>query len=174
MSSHLCQLDGVPPHELWFQAHSSLLSWQNSYPWARPTVLRKTEVTILEDFFYLVKETWSINRWHVDRSKVVGDYIILARIIVADEQSQHMKTVVWCCFIQIWRKDCRSYFVFKFIFDSLSKSVHQLVTCCCPMHCHFIESIWVLCAFFCKLDDWFYNKAWVSIIISILLQTNST
>ena len=40
MSPHLCQLNRVPPHEPWFQAHSSLLSWQNSYPWAWATVLR--------------------------------------------------------------------------------------------------------------------------------------
>ena len=40
MSPHLHQLNGVPPHEPWFQARSSLLSWQNSYPWAWATVLR--------------------------------------------------------------------------------------------------------------------------------------
>ena len=58
------------------------------------------EVTFLKDLFYLVKETCSIDRWHINRSKVVVDYIILARTIVANDQSQHVKTVL-CTYLML-------------------------------------------------------------------------
>ena len=100
MSPHLHQLDGVPPHKPWFHACSFLLSWQKSYPWERPTILKTRGYT--SQRFLLSCQSDLHHQQMAHWQKQGGqDYIILATIIVANKQSQHIKTVVRCCFVQI-------------------------------------------------------------------------
>ena len=74
---------------------------------------------------------------------MVGDYIVLAKIIVANEQSQHVDVAS-----SKFREKTADHSLPLSLFLSLSQSVCQVVACC-----QFIGSTWVLCTCFCKLND---------------------